>query len=201
MRGRLTLDAEGWIAGVPHVVSPNADARPALPPSQPFPKGGRSLIPSLIVLHNISLPPCHFGGHDILKLFTNTLNPGAHPLYPALAQIKVSAHFVIRRDGRLIQYVPCERRAWHAGVSQWQGRSRCNDFSIGIELEGADRTPYTARQYRSLNQLLACLCRRYPIDAIAGHSVIAPRRKTDPGPAFDPSRLKMPSSILVKTSC
>ncbi|MCL2310286.1 MAG: 1,6-anhydro-N-acetylmuramyl-L-alanine amidase AmpD [Proteobacteria bacterium] len=153
---------------------------------------------SLIVLHNISLPPSHFGGSDILKLFINTLNPAAHPLYPALARLRVSAHFVIHRNGLLIQCVSCRRRAWHAGVSQWQGRPRCNDFSIGIELEGADRVPYTARQYRSLNRLLDCLCRHYPIDAIVGHSVVAPGRKTDPGPAFNPSRLKTPLRVTIK---
>ncbi|MCL2297181.1 MAG: 1,6-anhydro-N-acetylmuramyl-L-alanine amidase AmpD, partial [Proteobacteria bacterium] len=155
---------------------------------------------SLIVLHNISLPPGYFGGHDILKLFTNTLNPAAHPLYPALARLRVSAHFVVRRNGRLIQCVSCRQRAWHAGVSQWQGRPRCNDFSIGVELEGSDHTPYTARQYRSLNRLLDCLCRHYPITAIVGHSVIAPGRKTDPGPAFDPSRLEAAPFATVKTS-
>jgi AmpD protein len=158
--------------------SPNADARPT-----------DSLV-SLIVLHNISLPPGHFGGSDILRLFANTLNPAAYPLYPALARLRVSAHFVIHRNGLLIQCVSCRQRAWHAGVSQWQGRPRCNDFSIGIELEGADRAPYTSRQYRNLNRLLDCLSRHYPISAIAGHGVIAPGRKTDPGPAFDLSRLK-----------
>jgi AmpD protein len=188
----LRFVADGWVSGVHQVPSPNADSRSAESHTEPS--------VSLIVLHNISLPSGHFGGHDILKLFTNTLNPAAHPsLYPALARLKVSAHFVIRRNGRLIQCVSCQQRAWHAGASQWQGRHCCNDFSIGIELEGADRTAYTARQYRSLNRLLGCLCRRYPIDAIAGHSVIAPDRKTDPGPTFDPSRLKTPLSVTVKT--
>jgi AmpD protein len=170
----------------------------------PLPQGERGAKRSkspvtLIVLHNISLPSGYFGGHDILKLFTNSLNPAAHPMYPALARLKVSAHFVIRRNGCLIQCVSCRQRAWHAGVSQWQNRPRCNDFSIGIELEGADHTPYTARQYRSLNRLLDCLCRHYPIDAIAGHSAIAPGRKTDPGPAFDPTRLKVPPFVVIKT--
>ncbi|MDR2016330.1 MAG: 1,6-anhydro-N-acetylmuramyl-L-alanine amidase AmpD, partial [Burkholderiales bacterium] len=123
-RGRLRLASDGWIAGVRQIPSPNADARPVETPV------------SLIVLHNISLPPGHFGGYDILKLFTNTLNPGAHPLYPVLARLNVSAHFVIRRNGCLIQCVSCQKRAWHAGASQWQDRPRCNDFSIGIELEG-----------------------------------------------------------------
>jgi AmpD protein len=189
-------------------------ASPALP--TPLPQGERGVTyasPSqesarlnqkapvtLIVLHNISLPPGRFGGHDILRLFTNTLNPAAHPLYPALARLKVSAHFVIRRNGQIIQCVACQQRAWHAGVSQWRGRPRCNDFSIGIELEGADHTPTPARQYRSLNRLLDCLCRHYPIDAIAGHSVIAPGRKTDPGPAFDPSRLKTPPFVVVNVT-
>jgi AmpD protein len=181
------------MVGAHQISSPNADARPTDSDAKP--------PISLVVLHNISLPPGHFGGHDILKLFTNTLNPADHPpLYPALTRLKVSAHFVICRSGRLIQCVSCQRRAWHAGVSQWQGRSRCNDFSIGIELEGTDRIPYTARQYRSLNRLLSCLCRHYPIDAIVGHSAIAAGRKTDPGPAFDPSRLKTPPFVVVKAT-
>ena len=194
LRGRLRLTADGWVVGIPRVPSPNADARSDVVSAYSL----ENPEISLIVLHNISLPPNHFGGGDILKLFTNTLNPGAHPEYPALARFKVSAHFVIRRNGRLIQSVPCRRRAWHAGVSQWQGRSRCNDFSVGIELEGADRTPYTARQYRSLNRLLDCLCQHYPIAAVTGHRVIAPDRKTDPGPAFDPSRLQTPRGVAVK---
>jgi AmpD protein len=186
LRGGLRLDADGWVTGAGLTPSPNADARPV----------GSAV--SLIVLHNISLPPGRFGGNDLLKLFANTLNPAAHPLYPALARLKVSAHFVIRRNGRLVQCVSCRQRAWHAGVSQWQGRHRCNDFSIGIELEGTDHMPYTARQYRSLNRLLDCLCRHYPITAIAGHHSIAPDRKTDPGPAFDPSRLKTPVRFKAK---
>jgi len=191
----LRLTADGWVVGAPRVPSPNADARPA--DVSAHTQTNKDI--SLIVLHNISLPPGYFGGGDILKLFTNTLNPGAYPQYPALARLKVSAHFVIRRNGRLIQCVSCRQRAWHAGVSQWQGRHRCNDFSVGIELEGADRTPYTARQYRSLNRLLGCLCCHYPIAAITGHRVIAPDRKTDPGPAFDPSRLQTPGGVAVKT--
>ncbi len=187
LRGRLRLAAGGWIAGLRRFPSPNADARPADTPV------------TLIVLHNISLPPGRFGGRDILRLFTNTLSPAAHPSYPTLARLRVSAHFVIRRSGRLVQCVSCDRRAWHAGVSQWQDRQRCNDFSIGIELEGADRTPYTARQYRNLNRLLDCLCRHYPIAAVTGHDVIAPGRKTDPGPAFDASRLQSRPLIHIRT--
>jgi AmpD protein len=189
----LLLAADGWISGIRKISSPNFDDRPS--------DSGAKLPLSLIVLHNISLPPGYFGGHDILKLFTNSLNPAAYPpLYPALARLKVSAHFVIRRNGRIIQCASCRQRAWHAGVSQWQARPRCNDFSIGVELEGADHTPYTARQYRNLNRLLDCLCRHYPIAAVVGHSVVAPGRKIDPGPAFDPSRLKTPPFVVVKTT-
>lgn len=119
------------------------------------------------------------------ELFTNRIDPAAHPYYQALQGLKVSAHFFIRRDGALIQFVPCNQRAWHAGVSNWQGRERCNDFSIGIELEGSDTTPFTDAQYEVLIGLTQCLCEHYPIQNIAGHSDIASGRKTDPGPWFD----------------
>ncbi len=155
------------------VPSPNWDLRPA----------GEAL--TLLVIHNISLPPGEFGGDGIVRLFTNTLDCGAHPYYETLRGTRVSAHFLIRRDGGLMQFVPCACRAWHAGASTWNGRERCNDFSIGVELEGADDVPYTDAQYRRLAGLTAALRRRYPIADIVGHADIAPGRKTDPGPAFD----------------
>ena len=146
-------------------------------------------MPTLVVVHGISLPPGQFGGEDIARLFTNTLDHAAHPFYAAIAKLCVSAHFLIRRDGELIQFVRCADRAWHAGVSSWRGRDRCNDYSIGIEVEGTDDVPYAAAQYTMLARLLQALARRYPIAAAVGHSDVAPGRKTDPGPAFDWDRL------------
>jgi len=180
-RGRtalLRIDAAGVAAGVRQVPSPNADARP--PGSEV----------TLLVVHNISLPPGVFGGEDVLRLFTNTLDWGSHPAYAPLRALRVSAHFFVRRTGELIQFVPCASRAWHAGESAWRGRSRCNDFSIGVELEGTDSLPYAGVQYQRLARLAAALARRYPIADIVGHSDIAPARKTDPGPAFDWPRLR-----------
>ena len=142
------------------------------------------------MIHNISLPPGEFGGAAIVDLLVNRLDPNAHPSFGALATLRVSAHFLIRRDGELLQFVPCSRRAWHAGASSWQGRERCNDFSIGVELEGADNVPYPDAQYSVLARLTRALSRRYPIASIAGHDQIAPGRKTDPGPAFDWSRYR-----------
>ena len=143
----------------------------------------------LIVVHNISLPPREFGGPGIVDLFLNRLQPYAHPYYAGIAQLRVSAHFLIRRDGELIQFVPCAQRAWHAGVSRWRGRERCNDFSVGIELEGADDIAFEAAQYARLCAVIAALRTRYPIADVTGHSDIAPGRKTDPGPAFDWSQV------------
>lgn len=168
----MKLDARGWFSGVRRVASPNCDAR----------SGGAV---DLLVIHNISLPPDEFGGAGIEQLFTNTLDAEAHPYYDQLRGLKVSAHFLIRRCGEIVQFVSCGRRAWHAGVSLWRGRARCNDFSIGIELEGSDFVPFTAAQYRSLGYLTRRLQRAYPIRDIVGHSDIAPLRKTDPGPHFD----------------
>ncbi len=139
----------------------------------------------LLVIHNISLPPGEFGGDAIIRLFTNTLDTTQHPYYAQLNGLKVSAHFLIRRDGEIVQFVACDRRAWHAGVSNWRGRSRCNDFSIGIELEGDDYQPFAGPQYQALARLTRRLRRSYPIRGITGHSDIAPERKTDPGPCFD----------------
>ncbi len=174
---RVPFDAEGWRAGARRVPSPNFDVRPE----------GETI--SLIVIHNISLPPGRFGGDGIIELFSNRLDPNAHPYYAGIAHLRVSAHFLIRRRGELIQFVPCGARAWHAGVSNWKGRERCNDFSIGIELEGTDDRPFTQAQYRRLAVLIRSLRRAYPIIDIAGHSDIAPGRKTDPGPYFDWPRL------------
>ncbi|CCV31078.1 putative signalling protein in beta-lactamaseregulation [Yersinia enterocolitica (type O:9) str. YE212/02] len=139
------------------------------------------------MIHNISLPPGEFGGPYIDQLFTGTLNPDEHPYFTDIVHLRVSAHCLIRRDGEIIQYVPFDKRAWHAGVSVFAERERCNDFSIGIELEGTDVLPFTAAQYRSLSEVSTLLFAHYPITAeqVVGHSDIAPGRKTDPGPAFD----------------
>lgn len=169
----MRIDAAGLLDTAKFVASPNCDERPA------------DTEISLLVIHNISLPPDEFGGSGVIELFTNQIDLQAHPYYQTLQGLKVSTHFFIRRNGALIQFVPCSQRAWHAGVSNWQGRERCNDFSIGIELEGSDTTPFTDAQYVVLISLTQCLCERYPIQDIAGHSDIAPRRKTDPGPWFD----------------
>jgi len=178
MRPRLDIDVQGVAAAAAQIPSPNHDARP---PGTPI---------SLVVVHGISLPPGQFGGDGIERLFTNRLDPAAHPYYMAIAPLKVSAHFVIRRDGALIQFVRCADRAWHAGASAWNGRLRCNDFSVGIELEGTDEIAYTGAQYTMLARLAKALRRRYPIGDIVGHSDIAPGRKTDPGHAFDWARLR-----------
>ncbi len=141
----------------------------------------------LLVVHAISLPPGQFGGPWIDDLFLGRLDAGQHPFFAEIAGLEVSAHFLIRRDGTLVQYVSTEARAWHAGRSCWQGRERCNDFSVGVELEGCDDQPFEAIQYRQLARLARLLMRHYPIarEAIVGHADIAPGRKTDPGPCFD----------------
>jgi AmpD protein len=166
------LDAAGWLSAARRLPSPNCDARPE----------GTAI--ELIVIHNISLPPGVFDGDAVIDLFTNRLDWEAHPYYQEIRGLKVSAHFFIRRDGTLIQFVPCTLRAWHAGVSSWQARDCCNDFSIGIELEGSDDLPFTEAQYATLAPLLQLLRQAYPIRAVVGHSDIAPGRKTDPGPHF-----------------
>jgi len=148
---------------------------------------------SLIVVHNISLPPGEFGGPWITDLFTNRLDPHRHPYFQEIYQMTVSSHFLIRRDGHIIQFVPLHKRAWHAGKSNYCGRERCNDFSIGIELEGSDFTPFEDQQYLKLSRLINVLCDNYSAlnhDTLTGHSDIAPGRKTDPGPHFDWSRLR-----------
>ena len=169
------LDREGLLAGCAYIPSPNCDERP-------------EVAIELLVIHAISLPPGEFGGDGVQRLFTNMLDAAAHPFYQTIAGLRVSAHFFIRRDGHLIQFVPCTRRAWHAGVSCWQGRERCNDFSLGIELEGSDFVPFTDAQYATLGRLTRILRSAYPIRGIAGHRDIAPQRKTDPGPCFDWTR-------------
>jgi len=172
------FDAEGWLRRARRINSPNCDQRP---PAVPV---------TLLVVHNISLPPHQFGGGGIIELFTNRLDRHAHPFYMELAGVEVSSHFLIRRDGELIQFVACALRAWHAGSSVWKGTQRCNDFSVGIELEGSDFVPFRDAQYQQLAQLTRELQANYPIQDVVGHSDIAPGRKTDPGPFFDWSRYR-----------
>ena len=174
----MHIDHCGLLHGARLIASRNCDERPE----------GSTI--ELLVIHNISLPPGEFGGPGIVELFTNRLDPGAHPYYHEIAGRKVSAHFLIRRDGELIQFVPCGRRAWHAGESNWRGRSRCNDFSIGIELEGTDDVPFEDAQYERPAELARALARTYPGVASVGHADIAPGRKTDPGPCFDWARYR-----------
>jgi AmpD protein len=176
-RRRLAIDAAGFATTARQIRSPNHDARPT------------GVAIDLIVVHGISLPPGKFGGEAIAQLFTNRLDPQAHPSFVPIADLRVSAHFLIRRDGELVQFVGCNDRAWHAGASLWKGRARCNDFSIGVELEGTDDLPYAAAQYTTLARLVRALRRAYPIADVAGHCDIAPGRKSDPGPAFDWGRL------------
>jgi len=145
---------------------------------------------TLVVLHSISLPPGQFGGDDVERFFTNRLDTNAHPYYEALRGVRVSAHFFIRRDGRVLQFVSCDQRAWHAGESSWGGRAQCNDFSIGIELEGLEGGRFDAAQYTALARLLRSLVQRYPlIEQVVGHEHIAPGRKADPGPGFEWARV------------
>ena len=171
-----TINEAGFADNAAYIVSPNFDVRP-------------NHEISVIVIHNISLPPGEYGGNGIIELFTNVLNPNKHPYYAEIYTRKVSSHFLIRRDGGLIQFVSCLNRAWHAGVSNWQGRERCNDFSVGIELEGSDFDTFEPTQYLTLKNLLGSLMSRYAIQSIVGHSDIAPGRKTDPGPYFDWSKI------------
>jgi AmpD protein len=178
----LKIDsATGLLTGVRQVLSPHCDARPA------------GTVAELLVVHGISLPPGEFGGPWIDRLFTGTLPPEAHPFFRELAAARLSAHALVRRDGAIVQYVPFGQRAWHAGASQYRGRSTCNDFSVGVELEGTDDTPYTEAQYQQLAALAAALLAAYvslSAEHIVGHSDIAPGRKTDPGAAFDWPRFR-----------
>lgn len=182
----LLLKADGWCEGVLHCVSPHSDARPA-----------NSEI-DLLVIHNISLPPGQFGGSEIIDLFCNRLDTSRHPALADLAGVRVSSHFLIRRDGQIIQFVSCLARAWHAGLSRFGQRERCNDFSLGIELEGSDFTPFDDSQYQSLVQLSRALACHFPLQAVCGHQHIAPLRKTDPGPYFDWQRYQTECQLALQ---
>lgn len=165
----------GWCKGIGHCPSPNFNTRP----------DGEI---SLLVIHNISLPPGQFGTGKVPELFQNTLRAEEHPYFEGICHLRVSAHFLIERDGTVTQFVSCLERAWHAGVSLFEGRENCNDFSLGIELEGTDDQPFTDAQYEALSALSGQLCRAYPAitaERICGHSDIAPGRKTDPGDYFE----------------
>ena len=179
----MNIDDAGVVDAALFTASPNCDERP------------EGVAIDLLVIHNISLPPGHFGGPAVCDLFLNCLDPRAHPYYDKIAGLRVSTHFFIRRDGALHQFVPCKMRAWHAGPSSWRGRSRCNDFSIGIELEGTDDTSFTEAQYAGLIALSSSLCGRYAIADVVGHADIAPGRKTDPGPLFDWMRYRAALSL------
>ena len=164
---------KGWLQGLRHCRSPNVGPRPT------------GCVVDLALVHSISLPPGEYGGDAIEQLFTNTLDWDAHPYYRQIRGLQVSAHFVVRRDGELLQFVSCDERAWHAGRSSWQGRENCNDYSIGIELEGLEGERFEAAQYDALVLLLHQLAQHYPLQAVAGHEHIAPGRKLDPGPGFE----------------
>ena len=165
-------EPEGWVAAARRSPSPNCDERPA----------GEAV--TLLVVHSISLPPGKYGGDEIERFFGNRLDPAEHPYFAEIRDLKVSSHFLVRRDGALVQFVPVHRRAWHAGASRWRGRERCNDFSIGVELEGTDDTPFEEAQYDALARLVAELRKTVPLRELASHSDVAPGRKSDPGPHF-----------------
>jgi AmpD protein len=176
MMGALTdaaIGADGWCQGAIRYDSPNFDARPA------------GVEVDLLVIHNISLPAGRFGGPHIADLFTNRVDFAADPSFADLRGLTVSAHLLVRRDGRVLQFVSCNERAWHAGVSSFGGREQCNDFSVGIEMEGSDFVAFSPAQYESLAALTLALAARYPLAAVQGHEHVAPGRKTDPGPFFD----------------
>lgn len=168
----MRINKAGYLSDVKFISSPNCDERPP----------GNNI--NLLVIHSISMPPDVFVGDGVIELFTNKCNPD-NSYYQSIRDLKVSAHFFVRRNGEIIQFVPCEKRAWHAGESCWKGRACCNDFSIGIEMEGSDTIPFTDSQYTALVNLTIVLSKAYPIIDIAGHSDIAPKRKTDPGPYFN----------------
>ena len=165
----------GWWVHAQPVPSPNFGPRPA----------GVSGVVDMVVLHSISLPPGQYGGPQIEAFFTNTLDCAEHPYFETLRGVQVSAHFLVRRDGQVLQFVSCQDRAWHAGASHWRGRDSCNDHSVGIELEGLEGDLFEAAQYAALERLLADLCLRWPIRDLVGHEHIAPVRKSDPGAGFD----------------
>lgn len=185
----LTLDRNGWLKphiSVRHAASPNFDNRP------------RGVEPTLLVLHNISLPPGQFGGTEVVDFFLNQLDYDSHPWLDRLRGMTVSAHFFVRRDGDIVQFVSTQKRAWHAGVSSFDERERCNDFSIGIELEGTDNLPYTDEQYSALKGLTKALRAQHTLTAVRGHEHIAPGRKTDPGPAFQWRRYARENSWFLR---
>ena len=163
---------DGWWSRARRLPSPNFNARP---------RGERI---TLAIVHSISLPPGRYGGNEVERLFTNRLDPSEHPYFEGLRDLRVSAHFFVRRDGRTLQFVSCDERAWHAGVSSWEGREQCNDFSIGIELEGLEGDSFEPSQYAALVRLLRAIARRYPLDVVVGHEHVAPGRKADPGSGF-----------------
>ncbi len=177
---------QGWWADARRAFSPNFNPREA------------SESVSLVVLHNISLPPFEYGSGAVEKLFTNTLNPDEHPFFSLIHTLRVSSHFLITRAGEVVQFVSCDDVAYHAGVSSFQGREKCNAFSVGIELEGCDFEPFTEAQYQALQPLLAALIAHYPISAVTGHQDIAPDRKTDPGHFFDWNRLEEAGMPVVR---
>jgi N-acetyl-anhydromuramoyl-L-alanine amidase len=178
MAGRAVW-CDGWLAGARRCESPNTGPRPLT----------ESI--DLVLVHSISLPPGAYGGDEIERLFTNRLDWGAHPYFEQMRGLEVSAHFLIRRDGELVQFVSCDARAWHAGSSVWQGRPDCNDYSVGVELEGLEGDVFEGAQYAALTALLAALVQRYPIRSVVGHEHVAPGRKRDPGAGFDWTRLRL----------
>jgi N-acetyl-anhydromuramoyl-L-alanine amidase len=172
----MKIGPDGLLRGARYIASPNCDARP------------RGAAISLLVLHSISLPPGRYGGDAVARLFTNRLDAREHPYFREIAHIRVSAHFFVRRDGALQQFVPVHRRAWHAGASRWRGLERCNDYAIGVELEGAEGRAFAGAQYRCLARLAHALAGQLPLRGCAAHSDVAPGRKRDPGARFDWSR-------------
>ncbi len=182
---RSSIDPKGWWGEAEWIKSPNYDSRPEEPPVE------------LVLVHHISLPPGQFGGNHIAEFFQNKLDPKAHPYFAEIADQQVSSHFLIKRDGHVQQFVSTLNRAWHAGASDYFGRQRCNDFSIGIELEGSDDVPFSSAQYIALKELIVALQKFHPISAYAGHSDVAPGRKTDPGIHFDWQRFSEDANISV----
>lgn len=178
MKQNNFFNADGWYSECKQLSSPNFNSRPINIPEY------------IVVIHSISLPPGIYNNHYIEDFFLNQLDTNAHPYFLQIKDLKVSAHFLIKRNGELIQFVSCNDRAWHAGNSSYQGTENCNDFSIGIELEGDDKTPYENDQYIKLIELLECLKKEYNVHDIVGHSDISPNRKTDPGPLFDWKKIK-----------
>lgn len=189
---RRRVWSQGWWAGARRSPSPNAGPRPA------------GTVIDLVVLHSISLPPGQFGGSEVEDFFRNRLDTAAHPYFEQLRDLKVSAHFFVRRSGEVVQFVSCDLRAWHAGASSWRGREQCNDYSIGIELEGLDDgTRFEAAQYAALARLLRALARAYPVREAVGHEHVAPGRKADPGAGFDWRRLgrALPPTVALPQGC